>query len=75
MRCLLLVVTLVSCRVSAQWNRLSPTEGVVIGQPMYFEAETLYVPDDERLFVHFCHVTENSSRVSTPQVKIIDNYG
>ncbi|MCJ8745384.1 hypothetical protein PDJAM_G00129480, partial [Pangasius djambal] len=66
-------VTLTAC--DAQWNRLSPAEAFVIGQPMYFEAETLYVPDDERLFVHFCHVTTNSSRISTPQVKIIDNYG
>ncbi|KAF5890408.1 zona pellucida sperm-binding protein 3-like isoform X1, partial [Clarias magur] len=66
-------VTLTAC--DAQWNRLSPGEGFVIGQPMYFKAETLYVPDDKRLFVHFCHVTANSSHVSTPQVKIIDNYG
>ncbi|KAB5532807.1 hypothetical protein PHYPO_G00124440 [Pangasianodon hypophthalmus] len=66
-------VTLTAC--DAQWNRLSPAEAFVIGQPMYFEAETLYVPEDERLFVHFCHVTTNGSGVSTPQVKIIDNYG
>lgn len=46
-----------------------------MGKPMYFEAKTLYVPDDERLFVHFCHVTANSSRDSMPQVKIIDDHG
>ncbi|XP_060717810.1 uncharacterized protein LOC132840286 [Tachysurus vachellii] len=66
-------VSLTAC--DAQWNRLPPSEAVVIGQPMYFEAETLYVPEDERLYVHFCHITTNSSRVSTPQVNIIYNYG
>ncbi|GAA6074362.1 zona pellucida sperm-binding protein 3d.2, partial [Tachysurus ichikawai] len=66
-------ISLTAC--DAQWNRLPPSEAVVIGQPMYFEAETLYVPEDERLYVHFCHITTNSSRVSTPQVNIIYNYG
>ncbi|KAG7318077.1 hypothetical protein KOW79_019112 [Hemibagrus wyckioides] len=66
-------VSLTAC--DAQWNRLSPSEAVVIGQPMYFQAETLYVPEDERLFVHFCHVTTNSSRVSSPHVNVINNYG
>ncbi|KAK3515654.1 hypothetical protein QTP70_026432 [Hemibagrus guttatus] len=66
-------VSLTAC--DAQWNRLSPSETVVIGQPMYFEAETLYVPEDERLFVHFCHVTTNSSRVSSPHINVINNYG
>ncbi|XP_046689394.1 zona pellucida sperm-binding protein 3d.2 isoform X2 [Silurus meridionalis] len=66
-------VTLTAC--DAQWNRLSPTEGFIIGQLMYFEAETLYVPDSERLFVHFCHVTTNSSRDSLPRINIINNHG
>ncbi|XP_072548637.1 zona pellucida sperm-binding protein 3d.2 isoform X2 [Salminus brasiliensis] len=59
----------------AQWNRLNPSEGYVLGQPMYFEAEAGSVSEGERLFVQSCHVTVNSSRLSSPRVTIIDNYG
>ncbi|XP_022518293.2 zona pellucida sperm-binding protein 3d.2 isoform X1 [Astyanax mexicanus] len=59
----------------AQWNRLDPAEGYVIGHPMYFEAEVGSVSEGERLFVQSCHVTVNSSHISTPRITIIDNYG
>ncbi|KAL7840410.1 hypothetical protein AOLI_G00257330, partial [Acnodon oligacanthus] len=59
----------------AQWSRLNSSEGYIIGEPMYFEIDVLSVEEDERLFVNSCHVTTNSSRLSTPQFSIIDNYG
>ncbi|XP_036413785.1 zona pellucida sperm-binding protein 3d.2 [Colossoma macropomum] len=59
----------------AQWNRLNSSEGYIVGQPMYFEVEVLSVAEDQRLFVNSCHVTMNSSRLSTPRLSVIDNYG
>ncbi|TUA69859.1 Zona pellucida sperm-binding protein 3 [Bagarius yarrelli] len=66
-------VSLTIC--DAQWNRLPPSQAVIIGRPIHVEAEALYVPEDQRLFLTSCHVTTNSSSVSMPQVNIIDNYG
>ncbi|XP_071763237.1 zona pellucida sperm-binding protein 3d.2 [Centroberyx gerrardi] len=60
---------------NAQWERLSPSDHVVIGKPMYFEAEAPSMSQDGRLYVHSCHVTLKKSHTSMPQFPVVENFG
>lgn len=61
--------------LSAQWERLSPSDHYVLGEPMYFEAEALSTSEDERLYLHSCYATRKMSDTSTPQFPIVTNFG
>uniref|UniRef100_A0A8C4DCD7 Zona pellucida glycoprotein 3d tandem duplicate 2 n=1 Tax=Dicentrarchus labrax TaxID=13489 RepID=A0A8C4DCD7_DICLA len=61
--------------LSAQWERLSPLDQYVLGNPMYFEAEAPSMSQDKRLYVHLCYATPNMSHTSTPQFPVINNFG
>ncbi|XP_054637312.1 zona pellucida sperm-binding protein 3d.2 isoform X2 [Dunckerocampus dactyliophorus] len=60
---------------NAQWERLSPSDQYVLGEPMYFEAEGPTMPDDMRLYVHSCYATPESSHTSSPQFAVVKNFG
>lgn len=60
---------------SAQWERLSPSDEYVLGQPMYFEIEAPSIPQHKRLYVHSCYVTPEKSHISTPQFPVVENFG
>ncbi|XP_035528691.1 zona pellucida sperm-binding protein 3d.2 [Morone saxatilis] len=60
---------------NAQWERLSPSDQYVLGNPMYFEAEAPSMSQDKRLYVHLCYATPNKSHTSKPQFPVINNFG
>ncbi|KAK2844958.1 hypothetical protein Q5P01_011617 [Channa striata] len=60
---------------NAQWQRLSPSDEYVLGEPMYFEAEAPSMSQDERLYVHSCYATPEKSHTSTPQFPVVTNFG
>ncbi|KAK2909889.1 hypothetical protein Q8A73_007604 [Channa argus] len=60
---------------NAQWERLSPSDEYVLGEPMYFEAEAPSMSTDERLYVHSCYATPEKSHTSKPQFPVVSNFG
>ncbi|XP_028281012.1 zona pellucida sperm-binding protein 3-like, partial [Parambassis ranga] len=60
---------------TAQWDRRSPSDAYVLGQPMFFEAEGRHLSEDERLYVHACYVTPEKSHASTPRFAVVKNFG
>ncbi|XP_061884709.1 zona pellucida sperm-binding protein 3d.2 isoform X1 [Entelurus aequoreus] len=60
---------------NAQWERLSPWDQYVLGEPMYFEAEGPPMPDDMRLYLRSCYVTPDKSHTSAPQFAVVTNFG
>lgn len=61
--------------LSAQWEWLSSSEEYVLGEPMYFEAQTAPLSQDERLYVHSCYATSERSHTSKPQFSVVKNFG
>ncbi|XP_013884185.1 zona pellucida sperm-binding protein 3d.2 isoform X2 [Austrofundulus limnaeus] len=59
---------------NAEWEELSRPPHYVLGEPMFFQAET-FLSDGERLYVHSCHVTPETSHLSSPQHPVIKNFG
>ncbi|XP_016137060.1 zona pellucida sperm-binding protein 3-like isoform X1 [Sinocyclocheilus grahami] len=57
------------------WERLEGNGSFVLGKPMYFEASAAYISKDERIFVDSCYATASRDPKSTPQHKVIWNYG
>nr|XP_057909363.1 zona pellucida sperm-binding protein 3d.2 isoform X2 [Doryrhamphus excisus] len=60
---------------NAQWERLSPSDQYVLGEPMYFEAEGPSMPDNMRLYVHSCYATPEKQHTSSPQFAVVNNFG
>ncbi|XP_033181475.1 zona pellucida sperm-binding protein 3d.2 [Mastacembelus armatus] len=60
---------------NAQWERLSLSDQYVLGKPMYFQAETSSLSQDERLYIHSCYVTPEKSHTSKPQFLVVSNFG
>ncbi|TRY82105.1 hypothetical protein DNTS_013298, partial [Danionella cerebrum] len=58
-----------------QWRRLLPSEGYIIGHPMFFQADGPHLAEGERLWVDYCFVTVNSSHLSLPRFTVIENHG
>ncbi|KAJ8384454.1 hypothetical protein AAFF_G00204750 [Aldrovandia affinis] len=65
--------TLTAC--NAQWESLAPTQGYVIGEPMFFEARLLSFSEDERLFLTTCYVTPSWNASSAIRFTVIENFG
>uniref|UniRef100_A0A3Q3AM92 Zona pellucida sperm-binding protein 3 n=2 Tax=Kryptolebias marmoratus TaxID=37003 RepID=A0A3Q3AM92_KRYMA len=59
---------------NAEWEELSPSHHYVLGEPMFFEAESV-LSDGERLYVNTCYVTPEKSHTSTPRYPVIKNFG
>ncbi|KTF80604.1 hypothetical protein cypCar_00024798 [Cyprinus carpio] len=57
------------------WERLEGNGSFVLGKPMYFEASAAYISEDERIFVDSCYATASRDPKSSPQHKVIFNYG
>uniref|UniRef100_I3J1N7 Zona pellucida sperm-binding protein 3 n=1 Tax=Oreochromis niloticus TaxID=8128 RepID=I3J1N7_ORENI len=60
---------------NAKWERLSPSDQYVLGKPMYFQAEALPMPHDERLYIHSCYATPEKSHTSTLRFPVVRNFG
>ncbi|XP_037532468.1 zona pellucida sperm-binding protein 3d.2 [Nematolebias whitei] len=60
---------------NAQWKELSRSHHFVLGQPVFFQAESNLSNDDERLYVHSCYVTPEESHLSTPRHPVIGDFG
>nr|XP_057909396.1 uncharacterized protein LOC131105372 [Doryrhamphus excisus] len=60
---------------TAEWEPIMTGHSVVLGEPVYFVAETGTLLPGERLYVDSCHVTNSKDPKSTPRVDIITNHG
>ncbi|XP_069032054.1 zona pellucida sperm-binding protein 3d.2 [Embiotoca jacksoni] len=60
---------------NARWERLSPSDQYLLGEPMYFETEALPAAPDQRLYVHSCFATPEKPPASTPQFPVVKNFG
>ncbi|XP_030639049.1 zona pellucida sperm-binding protein 3d.2 [Chanos chanos] len=60
---------------NAQWESISPSEGYIIGHPMYFVAMAPTVSEGKRLYVPSCYVTLSRSHTSAPRFMVINNFG
>ncbi|XP_049585312.1 zona pellucida sperm-binding protein 3d.2 isoform X2 [Syngnathus scovelli] len=61
--------------LNVRWERFSPSDKYVLGEPMRFEAEGPSVPQDMRLYVHSCYATPNKSHISKPQFPVVKDFG
>ncbi|XP_072316853.1 uncharacterized protein [Eucyclogobius newberryi] len=60
---------------NSQWEVLSPEHEVILGEPVYFVAQTGTLLAGERLYVDSCHVSSSKDPSSSPRVDIISNHG
>ncbi|KAL6462409.1 hypothetical protein MHYP_G00288310 [Metynnis hypsauchen] len=59
-----------------KWEILTVSEGVGLGELLYFEAAAADVlAEDERIFISFCHMTASKDSNSTPRHDLICNSG
>ncbi|KAM6995236.1 zona pellucida glycoprotein 3d tandem duplicate 1 [Tautogolabrus adspersus] len=60
---------------NAHWEPLPAGQGFVLGEPVYFVAQSGVLLAGERLYVDSCYATSSSDPHSQPRVDIITNYG
>ncbi|XP_036413786.1 zona pellucida glycoprotein 3d tandem duplicate 1 [Colossoma macropomum] len=58
-----------------KWEILTVNEGVVLGEPLYFEAAADVLAEDETIFISSCHMTASKDPNSTPRHDLISNSG